>query len=31
MVAFRARKFYGRTERVHVAAGTQLRLDQTDF
>jgi len=31
VVAFRASKDWGRTERVHVAAGTQLRLDQTDF
>jgi hypothetical protein len=31
VVAFRARKHWGRTERVHVAAGTLLRLDQTDF
>jgi len=31
VVAFRARKFYGRGERVHMAAGTHLRLDQTDF
>jgi hypothetical protein len=31
VTAFRARKDWGRTEGVRVAAGTHLRLDQTDF
>lgn len=31
VVACRARRDWRRTEHVHVTAGTQLRLDQTDF